>query len=433
MLFKTSVVVILMGAIAAGQTVTPNPDIAATVARAAAAYYEARFDDALAILAPLNTALETESDRIEERVTVKLHLGLAHIGLNQLTEARERFSELYALKPDFVLDRANFAPKVLMVFDEARASREQTKCRLVCERVDDPANSSIPPAILEIVEAAPECSCMARKRAKAADEMLTAAVEDYKRRDLSQALSKVQTALKLNPNDSLAAQYLELIQENLELSMNVIKLQWRAHFDARDFPKASESYRQLLSANGDGDTAAFIDEVRNEYRRSMTSKVQSWRQACAAQDIVAMDSIRMEAIQLLPDQELAQDLFDQMTTCVANPPTLVGSDIKSQSPAAPEPPRECIANTSEVAMMRLRKQVDLQLPPEFSGKRAIKIRAYVRIDDRGNTSVYGLQGGDSRIVNRAVVTALRDWKFYPAKVGDHARCVETELHISFNP
>src|SRR5262245_948321 len=108
MLFRISVAVILTGAMAAAQTVTTNPAIAAKVARAEAAYYEARFDDALAILEPLNSALEAEPNRIDERVTIKLRLALAYIGLNQLAEAKERFSELYELKPDFVLDRANF-------------------------------------------------------------------------------------------------------------------------------------------------------------------------------------------------------------------------------------------------------------------------------------------------------------------------------------
>jgi outer membrane biosynthesis protein TonB len=39
-----------------------------------------------------------------------------------------------------------------------------------------------------------------------------------------------------------------------------------------------------------------------------------------------------------------------------------------------------------------------------------------------------LQGG-SPVTNRAVVTAVKNWKFYPALVDNHARCVETELPI----
>src|SRR5215510_10966740 len=97
-------ILILAGTRAFSQA--PETEIDATLARAQNAYYEARFDEALALLAPLNAALdsEDEQERIQDRIRVKLQLALALIGMNQLSEAKARFSEVYDLNSQFSLD-----------------------------------------------------------------------------------------------------------------------------------------------------------------------------------------------------------------------------------------------------------------------------------------------------------------------------------------
>src|SRR5262249_7134355 len=99
-----------------------------------------------------------------------------------------------------------------------------------------------------------------------------------------------------------------------------------------------------------------------------------------------------------------------------------------QVEAAPE----CIQSQSETAMIRLKSRVEPELPAQMRG-RQVRVRATVRIDDHGNTSVRRLQGGGSVLVNKAVVKAVREWKFYPAKVDGQARCVETDLSILVRP
>src|SRR5215467_15387630 len=107
-------------AIAPPSMFSPQVDINTTVARAETAYYEARFDDATAMLAPLNILLDGQPDRKQEKIRVKLQLALSYIGLNQFAKAKALFSELYDLDPQFSIDRSKFTSKVLNLADEAK-------------------------------------------------------------------------------------------------------------------------------------------------------------------------------------------------------------------------------------------------------------------------------------------------------------------------
>jgi tetratricopeptide (TPR) repeat protein len=375
------VFILLIGTIPGPQTPAPDADISSILARADAAYYDARFNDAIALLAPLDAALEARPERIDDRVRIKLQLALSHIGLNQIEEAKTRFSEIYEINPQFAVDPAKFAPKVIALFNDAKA-------------------------------------------AYASDAIFKEAVEEYRRGELRQSLSKIRMILKLSPNDVLATQYLKLIHERLEVSIKLAALQWRTQFDAHDFPQASETYRQLVSTDLENKAAVTIDEIRNEYRKTLTGMLQSWSQACKAKDRASLNRIGTEANGLLPDPSIGKDILDQMTNCVATPPPPAQTVANSSEPARTQ---DCIQNPPDVAMTRLKKRVEPQFPAQVQGKQ-VKVRAALRIDDSGNTTVRGLTGGSS-LINRAVVKAVQDWKFYPAKVDSQPRCVETELSI----
>jgi len=387
-------VMLLIAAIPAAQGVAPDGNISSTLARAEAAYYDARFNDAIALLAPVDTALDARPDRIEARVQVKLQLALAYIGLNQIPEAKARLGEIYEINPQFVMDPAKFAPKVLTLFNEVKASH-------------------------------------------VSDDIFRKAVEDYKRGDLPQSLSKFRTILRLNPNDVFAAQYLKLIQERLELSIGLLVLEWHSQFDAHDFLHAAETYRQLVATNLEGKADLSLDQIRGEYRKALTGIFQSWSQACKAKDSASVTRIGSDANELLPDRSIGEDILNRMTNCVSSPTPPVQTAAKAppvQTAAQatpPEPTNVCIQNPATIAMARLKTRVEPQVPPEV-GRKQVRVRAVVRIDDSGNTSVRGLTGG-SPVVNRAVVKAVQNWKFYPAKVDNQPRCVETELPIELNP
>ena len=160
----------------------------------------------------------------------------------------------------------------------------------------------------------------------------------------------------------------------------------------------------------------------------MTGMVDSWSRACTAKDEASMTRIRTEADKLLPDSSIAQDDLQQMSTCARDPQPMVKAEVSSPQTEAVA---ECIQSSTETAMIRLKTRVEPELPAEMR-RRNVRVRATVRIDDRGNTSVRRLQGG-SVIVNKAVVKALKEWKFYPAKVDNQARCVETDLLVVMSP
>src|SRR5262249_30261849 len=129
---------VLSGVIMSVQAAVPQLDAEAMLARAATAYYEARFSDTIAILTPLNPGLEGQPGRVPDLIRTKLQLALAHIGLNQLAQAKTLFSELRELDPQFSLDETKFAPKVIALFEEAKISRDERKCE-ICDSIFEEA------------------------------------------------------------------------------------------------------------------------------------------------------------------------------------------------------------------------------------------------------------------------------------------------------
>lgn len=388
------VIAVLATGMTSVQATTPQPDVSAILARAQVAYYEARFNDTIAMLEPLNASLENQPARLPELIRTKLQLALAHIGLNQLSEAKALFADLCELDPQFSLDKTKFAPKVLALFEEAKAVR-------------------VPP-----------------KNDNAADSIYEEAVQAYKRGDVAEALTKIHSVLALNPQHPLASEYLKLIDNRLTLSIQQLTLDWHTQFRAGDFVHAAESYRQLLLTNFDERAAGSLDQVRSEYRTAIAQMGQSWTQACEAQDKPTMDSIRKKANELLPETLIARDLLDQMNNCAARPiPSIQTADaIQSE----PEPIQGCLENPSSTALFRLKHRVEPRLPVEARGKRNVRVQVSVKIDEGGNTRVYQVHGG-SMPVTRAVVTAVDQWKFYPATYNDRPACVETEFPLVLNP
>ena len=98
------------------------------------------------------------------------------------------------------MDGTKFAPKVLALFEEAKATA---------------------------------------KNGKAADSIYEEAVEAYKRGELAEALAKIHSVLALDPQHRLASDYLLLIDNKLRLSIEQDTLNWYTQFKAGDFAHAS--------------------------------------------------------------------------------------------------------------------------------------------------------------------------------------------------
>src|SRR5438046_335782 len=82
-ILNIAAVAVLSGVIMSVQAAVPQLDAEAMLARAATAYYEARFNDTIAMLAPLNSSLEGRPGGVPDVIRRKRQLAWRHIGLKQ--------------------------------------------------------------------------------------------------------------------------------------------------------------------------------------------------------------------------------------------------------------------------------------------------------------------------------------------------------------
>jgi hypothetical protein len=293
------------------------------------------------------------------------------------------------------LDETKFAPKVVELFNEAKAAPDVTPARNI----------------------------------DAAESIYAEAIEAYVGGDLPRALTKIHSVLKLNPQHRLAAEYLVLIDNRFRLLIGQLTLEWRAQFNSGSFAAADESYRRLLSMNVEGRANASLDQVRSEYRKAVADMGKAWTQACGAQDQATMDSIRKAANQLLPEASIAPDILEQMNNCTAR--QISNIEHAGATESQPDVIDGCLENSSSVALVRLKSRVEPRLPVELRGKRSVQVQVTVKIDAAGNTRVYQVHTG-SMPLTRAVVAAVDQWKFYPATYNDRPKCVETEFPVVLN-
>jgi tetratricopeptide (TPR) repeat protein len=86
-------------------------------------YLDAEFENAIARLEQVVTTLEARSkDDRRELADAYLYLGLSYSALGEDEKSRDAFRKLLALDRDRRLDTATFAPKVVALFDQAKAS-----------------------------------------------------------------------------------------------------------------------------------------------------------------------------------------------------------------------------------------------------------------------------------------------------------------------
>src|SRR5260370_9888291 len=116
--YISTVLVILFLAIAAAAMSADA--ISDALTRAESLYFEAKFKDAIQLLQHADDLLRTRTDRMTDKINVKLQLALAHIGLNEAPLAKTSLRELFVIDPEYKLDPQQFPPKVLALADEAK-------------------------------------------------------------------------------------------------------------------------------------------------------------------------------------------------------------------------------------------------------------------------------------------------------------------------
>jgi tetratricopeptide (TPR) repeat protein len=400
----------LTGPLSWSQAIPTPEEVSAALSRAESLYFDAKFRDCIALLLPLDNALQTQSNRVKERVSIKVEMGLSDVGLNQTAEAKALFGDVYDLDPTYVMDPQLFAPKVIALFQEAKAEHSQQQCQTFCEKARKDLASGNFDSIVSPPPNHPTCGCMTPISTEAAELVYRQALDAYRKDDYAGALKKLRTALSINPEHALASQYVELTDTKIGLAIDRLLLEWRKHFDAGEVPEATANYRQVVALNIEGKATAALAQMRDAYRQRISGIMDQWNRACGSNDSAAISGLRNQATALLPDPAIGRDLTDQMNTC-----TVLG----------------CLQAPQQLAMTRIKTRVNPDIPTSTRPKGPVTIHAKIRIDEAGNVTVSSIEGATITL-NDAVRAALEKWKFTPALVDDRARCVETELAITIN-
>lgn len=395
---------IIVSASASGwSTVADEPS--EMLARAEALYYEADFAKSIELLLRANELLGRQPDHLQEKAAVKLQLALGYIGLNDSARAKTYLGELYALDSDHRIDPQVFSPKVIRLADEARAEQNQVRCRSVMDDAQRQLGIGNTDGVVKLIGATgTKCSELAALNPKVAELLYKEGLDSYKKNHMEEAVRKFRSALRLEPKHELATQYLELTQSKLEIAADRTLLAWRKDFNAGEFALAARDYKDLVSLS----TSETVDEVRLEYRRSLSNLADSWAGACANDDTSTMDQVRSRVNALLPEPSFGEDILAKMKTCAHT---------------------RCIQMTPQLALTRLKIRVDPQFSPYIATmvkESQVTVRVKARITQAGDTTVTELNGGNTLLYD-GVRTAVGQWKFSPAIVQGEARCVDTEI------
>jgi hypothetical protein len=388
----------------------PPDDPSEMLAHAEALYYEAEFAKSVELLSRADEILRPQAGHLEEKINVKMQLALSFMGLNDINHARANLVELYALDSDHRIDPQVFAPKVVKLAEEAKAEQNEMRCQsLLNDAQKQYAEGNSDNLVKVLGSGQTKCPGVSALSSKAADMVFKEGLEIYKKSQMTEALQKFRTALVLDPSHDLAAQYVELTERKLEFTADRALVAWRKDFDEGQFTLAAGDYRELASLKNSSE----IETVQAEYRRALSSRLDSWNRACAADDIPATERLHLQAAAMLPYPSFGDDILKKMGTCV---------------------PVGCLQMESLSALTRLKSRVDPQFSPlVISRLKGLPLTVHVkaRIDVTGNVVTSEVRGGDVSLYS-AIRTAVDQWKFLPALTGSGARCVDTEIPITIH-
>ena len=415
MLRYTSYLLLVLSVLPVVAKAMPPDEITDAVAHAESLYYEAKFKDAIQLLQRADDMLRSKPDRLPEKITVKLQLALAHIGLNETPMAKAALRDVYVLDADYRLDAEQFPPKVIALADEAKAEQNDVRCQNVRTDARKHLEAGSAMALVNLIQTMkPKCSGLDSMEPDAADLLYKTGVDAYKAGQFSDALEKFRMAVKFSPKHELAAQYVDLTQGKLQLNTDRGLLEWRRSLEAHEFKPAAARYSQLKSSK-DGPSAQMLDQMRTEYRNALSALVESSNRACASGDVATTQSIRGQLPQSLTEPSLGADILAQIKTACSD--------------------KGCLQMPSPLAMARVKAQVNPVIPPsvqDLARRAPITAHVKVRIDEKGDVTVVETQGVNT-LFNNAVGKAVERWKFTPITDENGARCVDTDIPLVIKP
>jgi hypothetical protein len=439
------IVLILLTTLQAAPQTGTQDEIKDALAHAEALYYGARFTESSALLTRIDDSLKSQPARLPERISTKLRLALVHIGLNDPAKAKGFLMDLFALDPDYVLDPKQFSPKVMAVANEAKAEQTKIQCQAAQESARSYLESAKTTALIDLMRSSKSrCSGLAAMEPEMAEALYKSGLAAYKQNEFSTALTKFQAAVTLAPAHELSLQYIDLVQNKMQLSQDRLVLQWQKSFDARQLSAAAADYKQIVALN-DARSASAKTHVTGEYRKALTSLVETWNRTCPSGDLAAMNSIRNQISELLPEPSFGEDIRARMVPCpepskavAAGPTKAVVASPNDEAGPKPAPANDapaanaCFEMQSQLALTRLKSRVDPVLPADvryyLKNTAQVVVRVKTKISESGDVTVLGVTDGNP-ILNSAVRNAVTEWKFVPVRDSSGPRCVLTEIPI----
>jgi tetratricopeptide (TPR) repeat protein len=380
------------------------------LARAEALYYQADFSKSIELLLRADELIQQQPGNVPEKIDVKLQLALGFIGLNDTARAKDYLRQLYALNPDHRIDPQIFSPKVIQLAEDARSEQNELRCQSAKDEAQRQLGTGNADAVVKLIQSNEgKCSGLTPLKSKTADVLFKQGLEAYKKTEMDLALQKFRAALSAEPKHELATEYLDLTESKLEIAADRALLAWRKDFNEGQFALAARDYRELVSRG----SSESIDQVRGEYRRAVSSLVDSWNRACPNNDEKAMEEVRLRVNEMVPESLFVEDILAKMKTC-----TRTG----------------CLQMTSQLALTRLKMRVDPEFPAYALSQLKVSpvvVHVKARINEKGDIATTEAYGG-SPLLHTAVRTAVQQWKFSPALVDDQARCVDTDIPIIIN-
>jgi hypothetical protein len=210
---------------------------------------------------------------------------------------------------------------------------------------------------------------------------------------------------------------------------------------------AGVQYRQLTVLS-DNKSSAAIRQASDQYRKALGSLVETWNKTCILGDMDAMNDIRGQITELLPEPTFGEDIRTTMRPC--NPPemradlpkpvnvvTSAGPEIRQETKpdikaaTMVSPTNQCLQIDYRVAMTRLKTRVEPEIPREarpYIQSSSVTVRVKIRVDALGNVISSETPGGNP-MFNNAVKSAVDLWKFSSAMDASGACCVDTGIPV----
>jgi tetratricopeptide (TPR) repeat protein len=391
----TLAILVLIG-LSAAATSRAYQDISAELSRAQSLYFSAQFQESIALLRSLETRLANDAQRANELLQVKLYLGLGHLGLNQTDQAKARFAEVSLMDPKFTLDPKEYSPKVIDLFNEARAGTVQARCTQVCTRIDSFISQGNVAGARDLINSAgTECSCATTKASGMTRAIFDRGKQLYDQGRFADAAKEFAAVLAIDDKHELAREYANLSQQQVQLLIRQFFAEWRTAFDARQYDKATIAYERIRAVPHP-DSVQSVSQIDAESALVLADLLTAWRAACARGDRPRLG---------LP---ATRNTVAQMQQCAA---------------------RVCLKGDPALALARIRTRVNPQIDPSLQRYMTRRIVVNIEIDELGNTKVNEIVNAHERVA-AVLREAVQRWKFNPAVIDNQPRCIETQIPIS---